>query len=152
MSRSHWHRTAVAFAAARGVEHPATTEAPQALPGLRLSAANPSDVTQPALFPDTCAGEARFGQLGSGVRPISHHRPVPTPQPQSVAGDNSWAFISLGSFHAAAITSQGKLYTWGLNSQGQCGVVEPDPAERGRVTYYPGPARVKSSTTGGTYK
>lgn len=97
-------------------------------------------------------GEARFGQLGSGVRPISHHRPVPTPQPQSVAGDNSWAFISLGTFHAAAITSQGKLYTWGLNSQGQCGVVEPDPADRGRVTYYPGPARVKSSTTGGTYK
>ncbi len=86
------------------------------------------------------------------MRPISHHRSVPTPQPQAVSGDNSWAAISLGNFHVAAITSQGKLYTWGLNSKGQCGVVEPDPADRGRITYYPGPARVKSSTTGGTYK
>ncbi len=102
------------------------------------------------------AGEARFGQLGSGVRPITHQRPVPTPAPQRLGGadgTHSWAVVSMGSFHGAAITSQGKLYTWGLNSQGQCGVAEKDAADlRGRVTYYPAPARVKSSTTGGTYK
>ena len=56
------------------------------------------------------------GQLGINT---TTHRSSPV---QTVAGGNSWAQVSCGSNYTAAIKTDGTLWTWGFNSDGQLGI------------------------------
>jgi alpha-tubulin suppressor-like RCC1 family protein len=42
-------------------------------------------------------------------------------EPQSLKVARRWAALSIGSQHAAGVTGQGEVYTWGLNDRGQLG-------------------------------
>jgi alpha-tubulin suppressor-like RCC1 family protein len=42
-------------------------------------------------------------------------------QPQSLKVARRWAALSMGSSHAAGVTGQGEVYTWGVNDKGQLG-------------------------------
>lgn len=44
---------------------------------------------------------------------------MPEPQPLKVA--RRWAALSIGGGHAAGVTGQGEVFTWGANDKGQLG-------------------------------
>ena len=55
------------------------------------------------------------GQIGdNGVTPKSS--PV-----QTIAGGTNWKLVACGFYHTAAIKTDGTLWTWGLNGNGQIG-------------------------------
>ncbi|MCP8614531.1 InlB B-repeat-containing protein, partial [Bifidobacterium asteroides] len=60
------------------------------------------------------------GQLGDGTT-TSRSTPAPAGKPQGAAKGFAWQQASLGCNHAAAIGTDGQLYTWGSNSSGQLG-------------------------------
>ena len=64
--------------------------------------------------PPPPAGCNAEGQLGVGdTSSIA--------EPQSLKVARRWAALSMGSSHAAGVTGQGEVYTWGLNDKGQLG-------------------------------
>lgn len=40
-----------------------------------------------------------------------------------------WAAVSFGESHAAGVSCEGVLYTWGLSNKGQLGHRDEDPTE-----------------------
>ena len=62
------------------------------------------------------AGHNEHGQLGISTTSID----VPEPQPLKMA--RRWAALSVGGGHAAGVTGEGEVYTWGLNAKGQLGM------------------------------
>ena len=74
-------------------------------------------------------GRSSHGLLG--LRPESRMNDEPRPPmielfdtayvPISVASTDPWACVSVGDSHAAALTTDGELFTWGLSDRGQCG-------------------------------
>lgn len=60
------------------------------------------------------AGSNNSGQLGVGGA-------ADVAEPQSLKVARRWAAISMGSRHAAGVTGQGEVYTWGLNDRAQLG-------------------------------
>ena len=60
------------------------------------------------------AGGNDKGQLGVGDT-------ADVAEPQSLKVARRWAALSMGSSHAAGVTGQGEVYTWGLNDKGQLG-------------------------------
>jgi Regulator of chromosome condensation (RCC1) repeat len=60
------------------------------------------------------AGDNRVGQLG-----VLPRGAVFAPQP--IKGAVRWASVALSAKHSIAIASDGKVYCWGLNDQGQLG-------------------------------
>ena len=60
-------------------------------------------------------GTGTIGQLGDGTI-VSKSSPV-----QTIAVGTNWKQVSCGSVHAAAIKTDGTLWTWGNNSNGQLG-------------------------------
>lgn len=62
-------------------------------------------------------GSNRFGQLGIGK---SGERVVPAlvPNPEGV---KSWKWVTAGRDHSLALSSDGRLFAWGNNDQGQLG-------------------------------
>jgi len=60
-------------------------------------------------------GWNNYGTLGDGTI-TSKSSPV-----QTVAGGTTWQSISMGAFAAAAIKTDGTLWTWGYNNNGQLG-------------------------------
>lgn len=60
-------------------------------------------------------GRNDSGELGDNT---TVHKSSPV---QTVAGNNTWSEISCGDRHALAVKSDGTLWTWGLNDQGQLG-------------------------------
>ena len=60
-------------------------------------------------------GDNSQGQLGDNTV-TTRSSPV-----QTVAGGTNWKQVSLGTTHAAAIKTDGTLWTWGFNSSGQLG-------------------------------
>ena len=65
--------------------------------------------------PACCAaGSNNNGQLGVGDT-------AGVAEPQSLKVARRWAALSMGSSHAAGVTGQGEVYTWGLNDKGQLG-------------------------------
>jgi ubiquitin-protein ligase E3 A len=60
-------------------------------------------------------GHNSHGQLGVG-------NTADLAEPQSLKVARRWAAISLGGSHAAGVTGQGEVYTWGLNDKGQLGM------------------------------
>lgn len=63
-----------------------------------------------------CWGRNNFGQLGDGST-IDRDVPVPIDAPPG----KSFRFVSLGSFHSCARTTDGEVWCWGRNDYGQLG-------------------------------
>jgi alpha-tubulin suppressor-like RCC1 family protein len=63
-------------------------------------------------------GDNQFGQLG-----IGNEMPVQYPAlPVQVGNSASWIQINTGCYHSGAIQSDGTLWTWGYNGNGQLGI------------------------------
>jgi alpha-tubulin suppressor-like RCC1 family protein len=62
-------------------------------------------------------GSNDFGQLGRGTTNVTRND---TPQQTSIGGSN-WSKVACGFRFTAAIKTDGTLWTWGENSQGQLG-------------------------------
>jgi len=60
-------------------------------------------------------GHNGYGQLGTNS---TAHRSSPV---QTVSGGTNWKSVAAGSGHTAAIKTDGTLWTWGYNSNGQLG-------------------------------
>ncbi|WP_210514815.1 RCC1 domain-containing protein [Hymenobacter terricola] len=58
------------------------------------------------------------GQLGDGTT-TSHESPVAIEVPGTA--HTSWKQVAAGSSHSLALTADGRLYTWGINTNGQLG-------------------------------
>jgi alpha-tubulin suppressor-like RCC1 family protein len=63
-------------------------------------------------------GHDGYGQLGNGIASPS---PAPT-LPVQIGTDSTWTAISAGESHNLALKSNGTLWSWGRNSQGQLGI------------------------------
>jgi alpha-tubulin suppressor-like RCC1 family protein len=61
-------------------------------------------------------GRNQYGQLG--VNDIVH-RSSPI---QTIAGGTNWKQVSSGGYHTAAIKTDGTLWSWGVNGDGQLGI------------------------------
>ena len=59
-------------------------------------------------------GNNQYGQVGNGT---ATNRLAPT----LVSGSLSFTAVSAGSWHSAALGSDGEIYTWGRNNYGQLG-------------------------------
>ena len=64
-----------------------------------------------------CWGQNFSGQLGLGLS-----APGESDAPAKVLDDTTWAMLSVGSGHGCATKSDGTLWCWGSNSNGQIGV------------------------------
>ena len=60
-------------------------------------------------------GVNRFGQLGDNTT-VNKSSPI-----QTIAGGTNWQQVSCGNSHTGAIKTDGTLWTWGLNTDGQLG-------------------------------
>ena len=60
-------------------------------------------------------GSGFYGQIGNNTG-LNRSSPV-----QTVAGGNNWSSVACGYYHTAAIKTDGTLWTWGQNSNGQLG-------------------------------
>ncbi|MCX8648484.1 InlB B-repeat-containing protein, partial [Bifidobacterium sp. B4107] len=65
-------------------------------------------------------GDNSNGTLGDGTT-TDRSRPVLVGKPAGTPDGFTWKQVSLGAWHSAAIGSDGNLYTWGRNSNGQLG-------------------------------
>ena len=74
-------------------------------------------------------GQNKYGELGLGTDNLSYFYntggailvPFFGSSSPTQIGTSSWSQVSAGPSHTAAIRSDGRLYTWGLNSSGQLG-------------------------------
>jgi alpha-tubulin suppressor-like RCC1 family protein len=62
-------------------------------------------------------GRDDFGQLAHG----RGQRFVATPRPVASLDNENIVAIQMGEYHGCAISSEGRIFTWGKNSDGQCG-------------------------------
>ena len=60
-------------------------------------------------------GDNNFGNLGDNTS-ATKSSPV-----QTIASGTNWKQVASGFYHTAAIKTDGTLWTWGHNSQGQLG-------------------------------
>jgi alpha-tubulin suppressor-like RCC1 family protein len=60
-------------------------------------------------------GRNQLGQLGDNT---VTHKSSPV---QTIAGGTNWKLVSSGSYHSAAIKTDGTLWTWGSGAYGQIG-------------------------------
>ncbi|MCX8672706.1 InlB B-repeat-containing protein [Bifidobacterium sp. B4079] len=65
-------------------------------------------------------GDNSNGTLGDGTT-TDRPTPIKVGKPQGAPAGFTWKQVSLGAWHSAAIGSDGNLYTWGRNSNGQLG-------------------------------
>ena len=65
-------------------------------------------------------GSNNLGQLGDGTT-MDHAQPQVIFTPATAAANTTWTFVAVGGFHSAALRSDGTLWTWGANANGQLG-------------------------------
>ena len=65
-------------------------------------------------------GRNDYGQLGDGTT-VSKSTPTEITNRFSLATEDKIIQVSLGGSHSAALTSEGRLFTWGRNDNGQLG-------------------------------
>ena len=61
-------------------------------------------------------GHNTDGRLGDGSSIVHRSSPI-----QTVAGGTNWKLVSCGQFHTASIKTDGTLWTWGQNTNGELG-------------------------------
>jgi alpha-tubulin suppressor-like RCC1 family protein len=61
-------------------------------------------------------GYNSYGQLGTNELTFAYYSPV-----QTISAGTNWKEISSGSFHTTAIKTDGTLWMWGRNNNGQLG-------------------------------
>jgi alpha-tubulin suppressor-like RCC1 family protein len=61
-------------------------------------------------------GANASGQLGNGADIVNKSSPI-----QTVAGGTNWKQVSVGADHVVAVKTDGTLWTWGRNGDGQLG-------------------------------
>ena len=59
-----------------------------------------------------------YGQLGNNINGFSDPRSIPV---TTLAGGANWKQVACGGYYTVAIKTDGTLWTWGLNSEGQLG-------------------------------
>ena len=64
-------------------------------------------------------GAGAKGRLGLGD---TERRLIPTQVPCDALGDGAAHMVACGGAHSAAVTIDGRLFVWGWNRYGQCGV------------------------------
>lgn len=83
-------------------------------PPIPAASPPPHRTSAAACLVPRAAGCNSNGQLGVGDT-------ADVAEPQSLKVARRWAARSMGSSHAAGVTGQGEVYTWGLNDKGQLG-------------------------------
>ena len=63
-------------------------------------------------------GSSSYGQLGNFVSGATASRSTPI---TTFLGGNNWTSVSCGAFHTAAVKSDGSLWCWGRNNNGELG-------------------------------
>lgn len=88
-------------------------------------------------------GEAKLGQLGMGKQ---RHVLLPTKIAFEEQSANNFVQCSAGYGHSAALTQDGRLYTWGFNNYGQTGHVSNE------TYWHPAPATMYLDTQTRNYE
>jgi alpha-tubulin suppressor-like RCC1 family protein len=90
-----------------------------------------------------CWGDNTVGQVGDGTNGTSylHH------QPTQIGTDADWSSVATGYYHTCGIRTDGSLWCWGENSQGQLGFGRQD--QDGRVPTRVGTERAWATVTAG---
>jgi alpha-tubulin suppressor-like RCC1 family protein len=70
-------------------------------------------------------GAGHFGQLGLGPNISVAQEPTIIQHLLPQATGSSIASVAAGSWHAAAITTEGRAFSWGSNRKSQCGAASP---------------------------
>jgi alpha-tubulin suppressor-like RCC1 family protein len=120
------------------------------LPGLVVGVNNPLMVTgggffSLALMPDHTLlawGRNNHGELGDGTY-TEQHTPVPVDHVLS-----NVVYASAGWFHAVALTSDKKVWTWGNNSSGEIGIGSSSTTGVNLPVQVPGLSDVQSVSAG----
>lgn len=65
-------------------------------------------------------GYDSFGELGDGLSQTEYH------SPKRIGNKNNWIYVSAGSQHSMGIQSDGTLWAWGANVNGELGLDDTD--------------------------
>ncbi|MBN2362369.1 MAG: hypothetical protein JXR83_23155 [Deltaproteobacteria bacterium] len=68
-----------------------------------------------------CWGEDWYGQLGNSTGVSDSELPIPVDTANLDPDDKSFVQITAGNFHTCGITGRGKVFCWGVDSDGQLG-------------------------------
>ena len=123
---ARWHRTGRwVLSPDHGSEYggdTVTLTAPAA-PDIRLASVDTGGSTSLGIGSDGQLytwGDNTQGQLGDGTT-SQHTTPVRVAKPDGTGDGFTWTQTAAGRTHSAAVGSDGNLYTWGDNTQGQLG-------------------------------
>ena len=123
---ARWHRTGRwTLSPDHGSEYgddTVTLTAPAA-PDIRLASIDTGGTTSLGIGSDGqlyAWGDNTNGQLGDGTT-TRHTTPVRVAKPDGSGDGFTWVQAAAGRTHSAAVGSDGNLYTWGDNTQGQLG-------------------------------
>lgn len=75
-------------------------------------------------------GQSDFGLLGLGKylkNTLNVAKQIEFPEEQRIAS------VKVGRNHALALTTDGKVYGWGLNNLGQVGFLNPDENQQAKA-------------------